>query len=161
MYKKRPFQYFKNSFGYCNERNIILRIFYNMEKKNKNYQKADIDFKILAAKCVKALKHYLLDSDETIKQYFKNEVNEKLEKQDVFISYISFIKYLKIIENEKMNIGNQLITARILIENIFNDNVLLRNLWRVCDGNTFIYDEPLDNYRAYKRELSRKKREYY
>ena len=146
---------------YNKERNNILGVFYKMKMKDKGMQKRDRDLKTLASKCVKAIRYYLLDSDGTIKRYFENEVKEKLEKQNIDISYRTFLNYLKRIENHTMSIGLQIITARILIENTFDDSNIMHMMWRACDGQTFIYDEPLSNYRAYKRELKRKKREYH
>ena len=156
MYKK-----YNDCNQYYNERNILLGVFYNMESNNKGFQKADKNLKELATKCVKAIRYYFLDSDETIKRYFEIEVQEKLEKRNVLINYRTFMNYLKSIENQTMSIDKQMVTARILIENTFDDGNIMHMLWRACDGQTFIYDEPLDNYRAYKRELNRKKREYY
>ncbi len=146
---------------YYNERNIIIGILYQMKMKDKEFQKRDRELKTLAAKCVKAIRYYMLDNGGTIKQYFDNEVNLKLKRKKIFINYRTFLNYLKAIENQTMTIGKQMITARTLIKNTFDDSEIMKMLWRACDGLTYIYDEPLDNYRAHKRELKRKKREYY
>jgi len=136
----------KNASNYHRLRNLYVeRYFKIMTQAN------EIKFKKLAAKCVQAFLHFLVETGITKKQFFESVVLPKLRNQHISIGYKSFIKYLDTTRKREKTSDVQIMVANILIESVFESDEMMNELFiRLQNAEkTIFFKQPLEKYNRY------------